>query len=147
MEKNGLAEAKSSTLEKNDFVEAKSSPTAGSDALPIGGDAEPARGSFTKRFIDSFRRDPNAHVTSHGSGADGKTFDIEHAAENVSGSPLQRRLKARHLQMIAIGGAIGTGLFVGSGIGTLIRSFPLTRNDNMLLSFEHGWSGIPHHRL
>ncbi|KAJ6089534.1 hypothetical protein N7467_004750 [Penicillium canescens] len=28
---------------------------------------------------------------------------------------LQRRLKSRHLQMIAMGGAIGTGLFIGSG--------------------------------
>ncbi|KAK0631101.1 amino acid permease/ SLC12A domain-containing protein [Bombardia bombarda] len=28
---------------------------------------------------------------------------------------LQRRLKSRHLQMIAIGGTIGTGLFIGSG--------------------------------
>jgi len=28
---------------------------------------------------------------------------------------VQRRLKARHVQMIAIGGTIGTGLFVGSG--------------------------------
>ncbi|MDU4704518.1 MAG: amino acid permease, partial [Corynebacterium sp.] len=28
---------------------------------------------------------------------------------------LQRRLRARHLNMIAIGGAIGTGLFVASG--------------------------------
>ncbi|KAK3312626.1 putative arginine transporter [Apodospora peruviana] len=30
-------------------------------------------------------------------------------------SKLQRRLKSRHLQMIAIGGTIGTGLFIGSG--------------------------------
>ncbi|KUJ13918.1 amino acid permease [Mollisia scopiformis] len=34
---------------------------------------------------------------------------VNHAA------PLARELKGRHLQMIAIGGAIGAGLFVGSG--------------------------------
>ena len=28
---------------------------------------------------------------------------------------LQRSLKSRHVTMIAIGGAIGTGLFLGSG--------------------------------
>ena len=28
---------------------------------------------------------------------------------------LSRGLKSRHIQMIAIGGAIGTGLFLGSG--------------------------------
>jgi len=36
----------------------------------------------------------------------------------MSGSPekLSRGLKQRHLTMIAIGGVIGAGLFVGSGV-------------------------------
>ncbi|BFZ60921.1 lysine permease [Saitoella coloradoensis] len=42
---------------------------------------------------------------------------LKHAAGKTS-EGVQRRLKARHLQMIAIGGTIGTGLFIG--IGTAI---------------------------
>lgn len=36
-------------------------------------------------------------------------------SENTGGHGLQRHLQNRHLQLIAIGGAIGTGLFMGSG--------------------------------
>lgn len=36
---------------------------------------------------------------------------------------LQQKMKPRHLQMIAVGGSIGTGLFVGSG-GALRRGGP-----------------------
>jgi amino acid transporter len=37
---------------------------------------------------------------------------------------VQRKLKARHLTMIALGGTIGTGLFVGSG-GALAKGGPV----------------------
>lgn len=93
--------------------------------LPIENDDCP-RPSLARRVIDSFRRDPDAHVTKGfhtGTGADGKVFDIEGAAANTADSSLQRRLKGRHLQMIAIGGSIGTGLFVASG-GVLASGGP-----------------------
>ncbi|WP_309132947.1 amino acid permease [Brevibacterium sp.] len=45
-------------------------------------------------------------------------------ATSVTGErELRRGLRARHLQMIAIGGAIGTGLFLGSG-GTISQAGP-----------------------
>ena len=37
---------------------------------------------------------------------------------------LQQKMKPRHLQMIAVGGSIGTGLFIGSG-GALATGGPL----------------------
>ncbi|CAH0302245.1 Lysine-specific permease [Peribacillus sp. Bi96] len=43
---------------------------------------------------------------------------LQPPAENEQNEPsnsLQRKLKARHLTMISLGGAIGTGLFLGSG--------------------------------
>ena len=39
---------------------------------------------------------------------------VEHSdTERGGGEKLQRTLKNRHIQLIAIGGAIGTGLFMG----------------------------------
>ncbi|KAJ5977884.1 hypothetical protein N7501_001226 [Penicillium viridicatum] len=87
---------------------------SGSDGPPSYGDSSPTRGGLGQRIFDSFKRDPNHTVSGH-AGADGGGFDLEGAAHNTAHSPLQRRLKGRHLQMIAIGGSIGTGLFVGSG--------------------------------
>lgn len=69
-----------------------------------------ARGSLKARIWDSFKRDPNATVTRAGAvGADGKVFDVEVAAQATADSPLSKRLRSRHLQMIAIGGSVGTG--------------------------------------
>ncbi|RQM07515.1 hypothetical protein DH86_00002824 [Scytalidium sp. 3C] len=49
--------------------------------------------------------------------------DVEKHAAAEGAPALKRKLKARHLQMIAIGGTIGTGLFIGSG-GAISKSGP-----------------------
>ena len=86
------------------------------------GSMHETKGPLHQRIWDSFKRDPNARMlpqTLPGGDIDGngkkRSFDAMAAAENTAGSPLSRQLKGRHLQMIAIGGSIGTGLFVGSG--------------------------------
>ncbi|SMQ52215.1 unnamed protein product [Zymoseptoria tritici ST99CH_3D7] len=87
-----------------------------SHELPEYGQTLSASRPWRMRILDSFQRDRNAHATPKGVvGADGRVFDVEEANAAVSSSMLQRGLKGRHLQMIAIGGSIGTGLFVGSG--------------------------------
>lgn len=76
--------------------------------------SSPDKRSIPVRMLDSFRRDPNQKVTETGEIIDLKlqhghedSYDIESAITNIAKSPLSRKLEARHLQMIAIGGAIG----------------------------------------
>jgi amino acid transporter len=74
------------------------------------------RGGFNG-FLDSFRQHPGQAATQkeRKNAATSGRVDLEIAALNLADSPLSRKLKNRHLQMIAIGGSIGTGLFIGSG--------------------------------
>ncbi|EGW31243.1 uncharacterized protein SPAPADRAFT_56131 [Spathaspora passalidarum NRRL Y-27907] len=62
------------------------------------------------KFKDGFKR---AKVEDLG--IDENMTEAEKIGVLTANSPLSRSLKNRHLQMIAIGGSIGTGLFVGSG--------------------------------
>ena len=69
----------------------------------------PATGNWRTRFVDSFRRDPNASVINKAvQGVDPREYDHKTAAERTANSGLAHKLKGRHLQMIAIGGSIGT---------------------------------------
>jgi amino acid transporter len=76
------------------------------------GEGSSGRGGFGG-FVDSFRPAPSfAHVKSSGkitTDSDADSADVQQADQ------LSQGLKSRHLQMIAIGGSIGTGLFVSSG--------------------------------
>ena len=69
----------------------------------------PKEKSVWIRMAHSFKRQEQPGPPS--SGLDPEV-GIPHAGDT---SQLHRKLKSRHLQMIAIGGAIGAGLFIGSG--------------------------------
>lgn len=100
---------------------------------PMYEDAEP-QGRFA-RWMDGFRRDHSQTITPKDHMDDllaaevgsisarpplerndsGQYYDMRMATLRTTQSGLARKLKGRHLQMIAIGGSIGTGLFVASG--------------------------------
>jgi hypothetical protein len=61
--------------------------------------------SIPTRIIDSFRRDPSQHVSAAGEIVDLKLAHGHDDSYDVKS--LTRKLKTRHLQMIAIGGSIG----------------------------------------
>ncbi|CAK9437805.1 uncharacterized protein LODBEIA_P21830 [Lodderomyces beijingensis] len=72
-------------------------------------DSKPPLTGFAK-WKDGFKRADTDEM-----GLDPNLSEAEKIAILTANSPLSRSLKQRHLTMIAIGGSIGTGLFVGSG--------------------------------
>jgi yeast amino acid transporter len=79
-------------------------------------DERPRQGRWD-RFLESFRRDPDRQITpkeTPGMEFEGGRmhngahyYDIHLANLQTAQSGLARKLKGRHLQMIAIGGSIG----------------------------------------
>ncbi|KAL3426848.1 amino acid permease [Phlyctema vagabunda] len=117
-------------MDRSSFMESPVYSASTSTVTPLIARPPTAR-SLPQRALDGFRRqsDPYAEEAIK-LGVHGKVFDPRAAASNTAGSPLVRRLKGRHLQMIALGGSIGTGLFVGSG-GALATGGPAS----LLLAF------------
>lgn len=72
-------------------------------------DTHPQNGNVWQNFKDSFK--PADQIVLKLDDLDA----VEKANLRAANSQLAKKLKNRHLQMIAIGGSIGTGLFVGSG--------------------------------
>ncbi|KAB5585175.1 general amino-acid permease GAP1 [Coniochaeta sp. 2T2.1] len=70
-------------------------------------------------FVDSFRPHSQTYTNSVPSSSHSnqgfRYYDLKGANAKTAHTSLSRELKGRHLQMIAIGGSIGTGLFVASG--------------------------------
>ena len=73
------------------------------------GEMENKKLKMHRRIWDSFKRHPDTlRFDGNGTAPAGGLYDVERAANATAASPLARKLKGRHLQMIAIGGSIGT---------------------------------------
>ncbi|KAJ2916158.1 hypothetical protein MD484_g4244, partial [Candolleomyces efflorescens] len=97
--------------EKKDF-ETTTVVTPSEDSIHF---YDPSKESVWTRLglsFESFKRAPGPTGGQVVAG-EGNVKDLE--AVMAEGTMLQQKLKPRHLNMIAVGGSIGTGLFVGSG--------------------------------
>lgn len=96
---------KNENVAEGDFSKAEKSSTESPQPVATSG---PKQRSVGTRILHSFKRKEFDDVIT---GRDPEAL-VPHAGDTTH---LHRKLKGRHLQMIAIGGAIGAGLFIGSG--------------------------------
>ncbi|PWN30976.1 general amino-acid permease GAP1, partial [Jaminaea rosea] len=96
-----------------------SSPSTTSYEMKTSDDPEKATAEVSEMTREDF-----TGVGPHGSPAQhGVVTDAQGRRYATADTGLKRNLSSRHMQMIAFGGAIGTGLFVGSG-GALAKGGP-----------------------
>jgi yeast amino acid transporter len=88
---------------EKDIEKSVAAPTYDSSLGQLGSSVETKEGTKFTRFVDSFRRNPNARMVTELTDAEGKPLPDQPPAEPA----LAMSLKGRHLQMIAIGGSIG----------------------------------------
>lgn len=81
------------------------------DSSSVSYTSEEVTPGLTGRIVDSFKP---YDYNQEGFDMSGMT-DLEKSIYATAKHPLTRSLKSRHIQMIAIGGSIGTGLFIGNG--------------------------------
>ena len=96
---------KENNISDGDLTKAEKSSTESPQPVTTSG---PKQRSLPIRILHSFKRKEFDDVVT---GRDPEAL-TPHAGDTTH---LHRKLKGRHLQMIAIGGAIGAGLFIGSG--------------------------------
>lgn len=65
--------------------------------------------------IEAAKKDETGSAYAAAAGPHDPVDDLKREHENRHVGTLERKLKSRHVQFLALSGAIGTGLFVGSG--------------------------------